>query len=278
MESSTSKNKPFDINDFTKNLANQTEYKKIDFSAFNDFSNLSNFPSKTHTANVADLPNLTPKTSASMPNNATLNNLNLNLPSLNTSAGMNASGSNMTNFDNFSTKININAQASSHANLAASSYASSNQNKKIDFNSNSSINLDNSDLKPLLSSHSVPASSLQKSSSRMLNKDHLKSSNYFKSSGSAPFGRSTMYEGKKKTLEVSENMRMAFLCSTWYILSSVGNVLNKHILTKYFPGYPTTVSFAHILCIVLALPVLFKIWRISGSQPLSRRYDNCRYF
>ena len=104
------------------------------------------------------------------------------------------------------------------------------------------------------------------------NMNDLKSSNYFKSSGSSPYGRSHAIYEKKSSLNVSENMRMAFLCSTWYILSSVGNVLNKHILTKYFNGYPTTVSFSHIVSITLLLPALFKLWRISPQQPLSRRY------
>lgn len=110
-----------------------------------------------------------------------------------------------------------------------------------------------------------------------LNKENLKTSNYFKSSGNHPYGRRALYHEDKSIKNIhkniSENMRMAFLCSTWYILSSVGNVLNKHILTKYFPGFPTTVSFAHIISICLALPILFRVWRISNTiQPLTRRY------
>ena len=97
----------------------------------------------------------------------------------------------------------------------------------------------------------------------------FKDSQYFKSPGNAPFGRSSS-SSKRQT--VSETTRVIFLCVIWYILSSTGNVLNKYILTNYLPGYAITMSFSHLIVIVLVLPALHRLWRIPVAQSLSRRY------
>lgn len=93
---------------------------------------------------------------------------------------------------------------------------------------------------------------------------------HFKSPGNAPFGRTSTSKVRSQT--VSENTRIIFLCVIWYILSSTGNVLNKYILTNYLPGYAITMSFAHLIVIVLVLPALHRLWRIPVAQSLSRRY------
>ncbi|KAF7703480.1 solute carrier family 35 member E1 [Silurus meridionalis] len=61
-----------------------------------------------------------------------------------------------------------------------------------------------------------------------------------------------------------EAVRIVLLCTSWYTVSSGGNVINKIILNK-FP-YPVTVSLFHIFSIVLFLPPLLRAWGVPKSE------------
>merc|ERR1711937_23830 len=94
---------------------------------------------------------------------------------------------------------------------------------------------------------------------------------YFKTSGFQPYGRQQHTQQTSNKLQ-SESTREMLLCLIWYTLSSTGSVLNKYILTKYLPGYPTSLTFMHLLVITFLMPALNSLWRIPVAQSLSRRY------
>ena len=63
---------------------------------------------------------------------------------------------------------------------------------------------------------------------------------------------------------VREGLRIFFLCTCWYTVSSGGNIVNKIILNG-FP-YPVTVSLFHIFSIVVFLPPLLRAWGVPKTD------------
>ena len=91
---------------------------------------------------------------------------------------------------------------------------------------------------------------------------------FFKTSGYQPYGR----KSNASSSSFPEATRVMLLCVIWYTLSSTGSVLNKYILTNYLPGYPTSLTFSHLLIITFLMPALNSLWRIPTAATLSRRY------
>eukprot|EP00058_Branchiostoma_floridae_P017060 XP_002602548.1 hypothetical protein BRAFLDRAFT_127164 [Branchiostoma floridae] len=75
---------------------------------------------------------------------------------------------------------------------------------------------------------------------------------------------------REKTELYRQAVRIVFLCSVWFTISSGGNVINKLLLNE-FP-YPITVSMMHVLSVCLYLGPIMRMWRVPLHKPVASSY------
>ncbi|XP_019645777.1 PREDICTED: solute carrier family 35 member E1-like [Branchiostoma belcheri] len=75
---------------------------------------------------------------------------------------------------------------------------------------------------------------------------------------------------REKTELYRQAVRIVFLCSVWFTISSGGNVINKLLLND-FP-YPITVSMMHVLSVCMYLGPIMRMWRVPLQKPVESGY------
>ncbi|CAH1243421.1 SLC35E1 [Branchiostoma lanceolatum] len=75
---------------------------------------------------------------------------------------------------------------------------------------------------------------------------------------------------REKTELYRQAVRIVFLCSIWFTISSGGNVINKLLLND-FP-YPITVSMMHVLSVCMYLGPIMRMWRVPLQKPVASSY------